>query len=153
MRKMLAVTLFMLATLAWAAAQQPGMGPGAAGSQGPGTGRMQPQTPGGVDQQPGQPGMQSGPQGPAASGPVTEGCLGGTNPNFTLTDNSGTTYKLNIPPAADTSKLAAHVGESVNVAGNVNGGGKNQSIDVTGIGRGTGTCPAGSSKGSQSPQQ
>jgi hypothetical protein len=90
---------------------------------------------------------------PAASSPVTEGCLGGSNPNFTITDSSGNSYKLNIPPSADTSKLAAHVGESVNVAGNVNGAGKAQSIDVTGIGRGTGTCPANGSKGTQPPPQ
>ena len=150
MKKMLATTLFMLATLAWAAAQQPGMGPGNNGSmQAPGVGRTQPQAPG-VDQA--TPGTQPGTQGPVASGSVTEGCLGGSNPNYTITDNSGTTYKLNIPPAADTSKLAAHVGESVAVAGNVNGAGKASSIDVTGIGRGTGNCPANGAKGSQSPK-
>ena len=76
---------------------------------------------------------------------VVEGCLGGSNPNYTITDSSGVTYKLNIPPTADASKLAAHVGESVNVAGNVNGtGNTGSSIDVQGIGKGTGTCPAGS---------
>jgi hypothetical protein len=148
MRKTLVVTLFMLATMAWAAAQQPGMGSGRAGSQGPGAGSMQSQTPGATSQGPGQAGS------PMANGPVTEGCLGGSNPNYTITDNSGNTYKLNIPAGADTTKLAAHVGESVNVAGNVNGSGKASSIDVTGIGRGAGTCPAGSSKGDQSqPKQ
>jgi hypothetical protein len=91
--------------------------------------------------------MQAGPQSRAATPPITEGCLSGSNPNFTITDSAGTTYKLNIPPNADTSKLASHIGESVNVAGNVNG----SSIDVQGIGRGTGTCPAGSPKGAQSP--
>jgi hypothetical protein len=93
--------------------------------------------------------MQAGPQGMEATPTVTEGCLGGSSPNYTLTDKTGTMYKLNIPPSADASKLAAHVGESVNVAGNVNSGGS-PSIDVRGIGKGTGTCP-GSSKGAQSP--
>jgi hypothetical protein len=130
MKKLFAVTLFMLATLAWAAAQQPAQQPG--------------RTPNPNTQQPG-----AEAQEPAA--PVTEGCLGGSNPNFTITDKAGTTYKLNIPPSADTSKLGAHVGEPVAVAGNVNTGKAGApSIDVQGIGRGSGTCPGGS-KGAQPP--
>ena len=125
--KMLVITLFMLATLAWAAAQQPAKPPDRSG---------------------GQPGSQ----GQAVNAPVTEGCLGGSDPNFTLTDKAGTTYKLNIPPTADTSKLGQHVGESVAVAGNVNAGkAGNASIDVQGIGKGTGTCPVSGSKGAQPP--
>jgi len=128
MKKMFLISLVMLATLAWAAAQQPG------GTQGQSSG-------------------QAGSQGQAPNVPVTEGCLGGSNPNFTITDKTGTTYKLNIPPSADTSKLAQHVGEAVQVAGNVKDTGKagNSSIDVQGIGRGTGQCPASGSKGAQSP--
>jgi len=127
MKKMLAITLFMLATLAWAAAQQP----------------SNPQD---------QSGQQPAPQAPATSAPVTEGCLGGSDPNFTVIDKAGTTYKLNIPPTADTSKLGQHIGESVQVAGNVNGGKSgNASIDVQGIGRGTGTCPASGSKSAPPP--
>jgi hypothetical protein len=124
MKRILLISLFMLATLAWAAAQQPG-----------GT--------------PGQSGGQAGSQAQAPSVPVTQGCLGGSSPNFTITDKAGTTYKLNIPPSADTSKLAQHVGEPVQVAGNVKDPGKagNASIDVQGIGRGTGQCPASGSKG------
>jgi hypothetical protein len=125
MKKLLAISLFMLATLAWAAAQQPTNPPGRSGGQ-----------PGSQDQ--------------TVTAPVTEGCLGGSNPNFTLTDKAGTTYKLNIPPTADTSKLGAHVGEAVAVAGNVNAAkAGDPSIDVQGIGRGTGTCPG--SKGTQPP--
>lgn len=127
MKKTLVITLFMLATLTWAAAQQPANPPDRSG---------------------GQPGSQ----GQAANAPVTEGCLGGSDPNFTLTDKAGTTYKLNIPPSADTSKLGQHVGESVAVTGSVNAGkAGNASIDVQGIGRGTGTCPASGSKGAQPP--
>ena len=57
MKKMLVITLFMLATLAWAAAQQPGSTP--------------------------EPSRQ------APNAPVIEGCLGGSNPNLTITDKAG----------------------------------------------------------------
>jgi hypothetical protein len=125
MRKVLVTTVFVLATLAWAAAQQPANPPN----------RTAP---------------PPGSQGQAMDAPVTEGCLGGSNPNFTLTDKAGTTYKLNIPPSADTTKLGQHVGESVAVAGNVNSAkGGDPSIDVQGIGRGSGTCAG--SKGAQPP--
>jgi len=128
MKKILAITLFMLATLAWTAAQQPSNPPDRSGGQ-------------------------ARSQNPAANAPVTEGCLGGSAPNFTLTDKAGTTYKLNIPSTADTSKLGQHVGEPVAVAGNVNGKAGNASIDVQSIGRGTGTCPATGSKGAQPPSK
>ena len=127
MKKMFLISLFMLATLPWAAAQQPANPP---------------------DRSSGQPGVQS----QAADAPVTEGCLGGSDPHFTLTDKAGTTYKLNIPPTADTSKLAAHVGESVAVAGGVKGSGTSSAaIDVQGIGKGTGTCPGSGSKAAPPP--
>ncbi len=138
MKKILVITVFMLATFAWAAAQQPTTPNGQAtppSAQVPGT---------------------SPSEGPTATPTVTEGCLGGSNPNYTITSASGTTYKLNIPPTADTSKLAAHVGESVAVAGDVNDAGKagSSTIDVRGIGRGTGNCPAGGSKAPQAlPKQ
>jgi len=105
MTKMLATTLFMLATMAWAAAQQPGSTP------------------------------------ERSSGQAT----------FPSTDKAGISYKLNSPPNADTSTLTPHVGESVQVAGNVKGTGKagNASIDVQGIRRGTGKCPGSA----QSPQK
>jgi len=130
MKNMLLITLFMLATLAWAAAQQPSSTPERSSGQ-------------------------AGSQDQAAGLPVIEGCLGGSNPNFTITDKTGITYKLNIPPNADTSTLTQHVGESVRVAGNVKDTGKagNASIDVQGIGRGTGKCPASDSKGAQPPPQ
>ena len=152
MKKTLVVSLFMLATLAWAAAQQPSTTMPGSGAQ-----TTAPSAQSGATQAPpptagtaGQDAGASGAQGGMMSPTVTEGCLGGSSPNYTITAASGTTYKLNIPPNADTSKLAAHVGESVDVAGNVNSGGS-PSIDVRGIGRGTGPCPAGASKGAQSP--
>ena len=139
MKNIFVITVFMLATLAWAAAQQPGGADSgqstSPSSQAPSTAQPQPPTPGSA----GQPGSSA--QAPNA--PVTEGCLGGSAPNYTLTDKAGTTYKLNIPPNADASKLASHVGESVQVLGDVKDAGKaGGSIDVQGIGRGAGKCPA-----------
>ncbi len=142
MKNVLVMAVFMLATLAWAAAQQPGSAP-SANSQAPDATQAQPSAPGSAD--------QAG--GPASKAPITEGCLGGSAPNYTLTDNAGTAYKLNMPPNADTSKLASHVGESVQVQGNVKDASKpgKASIDVHAIGRGTGNCPASGSKTTQPP--
>ncbi len=151
MKNILVMTLFMLATLAWAAAQQPGSAPernsgqtASPSSQAPGATQTQPSTPGSAD--------QAG-RGQASNAPVTEGCLGGSAPNYAITDKTGTAYKLNMPPNADTSKLASHVGESVQVQGDVKDAGKpgNASIDVQAIGRGTGNCPASGSRDTQPP--
>ena len=146
MKNILVMTLFMLAMLAWAAAQQPGSAPErnsgqttSPNSQAPGTTQTQPSAPGGA----GQPGSR-------ANAPVTEGCLGGSAPNYTIKDKTGTAYKLNMPPNADTSKLAPHVGESVQVQGEVKDAGTaNASINVQAIGRGTGTCPGSGSRDAQ----
>jgi len=127
MKNIFVMALFMLAVLAWAEAQQPGSAPGSAN--------------------------QAGSHGQESQAPITEGCLGGSNPNYTVTDTSGTVFKLNLPPNTDTSKLAPHVGESVQVQGDVKDAGKagNASIDVQAIGRGTGNCPAGGARNSQPP--
>ena len=147
MKKIFLIAVFMLATLAWAGAQQPGSMPGRSGGQAtspssqvpPGASQSQPSAPGSADQ--------------AVNAPVTEGCLGGSAPNFTFTDKAGTNYKLNIPPNTDTSTLAQHVGESVQVAGNVKdtSSAVNASIDVQGIGRGMGKCPGRGPSDVQSP--
>jgi len=53
-------------------------------------------------------------KGAPASGQTTvEGCLQGSDGNYTLTDKSGTTYQLQ----GDTSKLSAHVGHEVQITG------------------------------------
>ncbi len=50
----------------------------------------------------------------SASGQTTvQGCLQGSDGNYTLTDKSGTTYQLQ----GDTSKLSAHVGHEVQITG------------------------------------
>lgn len=50
----------------------------------------------------------------AATGQTTvEGCLQGSNGNFTLTDSNGTAYQLQ----GDTAKLSKHVGHTVQITG------------------------------------
>lgn len=57
-------------------------------------------------------------KGATASGETTvQGCLQGSDGNYTLTDNSGTTYQLR----GDTSKLSAHVGHEVQIKGTTSG--------------------------------
>ena len=154
MKNILVITLFILAAIAWAAAQQSGSASernsgqiASLSSQAPGATQTQPSKPGSAD--------QSGSRGQASQAPVTEGCLGGSAPNYTITDSNGTVYKLNMPPNADTSKLASHVGESVQVQGDVKDAAKpgNASIDVQAIGRGTGSCPASGPRNTQPPKQ
>lgn len=48
---------------------------------------------------------------------AVEGCLQGSEGNYTLTDNAGMTYKLE----GDTSKLSAHVGHEVQITGTTSG--------------------------------
>lgn len=67
---------------------------------------------------------------------VTQGCLGGSNPNYTITDASGKTYKLMLPANANGATLASHIGESVAVMGDKSA----DSINVTKVGRGSTTC-------------
>ena len=156
MRKTLVITVFMLAMLAWATAQQRGSMPGQSGGQATSPGSQAPDASrpptGSSDQGSAQTGSQPGTQDPGGFPPITEGCLAGSNPNFTITDKAGTTYKLNLPPNADASVLTPHVGESVLVMGDVKNasGPEKASIDVSRMGRGTGTCPpSGSSGGSK----
>lgn len=52
--------------------------------------------------------------GTSASGKTTfQGCLQGSDGNYTLTDKTGTTYQLQ----GDTAKLSAHVGHEVQITG------------------------------------
>jgi hypothetical protein len=162
MRRILVLSLFMLATLVWAAAQQPGtIRPGSGGqatspnaptAQVPDASQSQAPAPGSAGQQGAQSGAQAGEPGQMANAPITEGCLGGSNPNYTITDTAGKTYKLNIPAGADASSLASHIGEPVAVMGPVNKASSSNtgSIEVARIGRGTSKCP-GSPSGAQAP--
>jgi hypothetical protein len=154
MKNTLVMSLFILAMPAWAAAQQPGTAPQrnsgqtASPTSWVSATQTQPSKPGGSAD-------QSGSRGQESQAPITEGCLGGSAPNYTITDNNGTVYKLNMPPNVDTSKLAPHVRESVQVQGEVKDAGKsgNASIDVQAIGRGTGSCPASGPRNTQPPSK
>jgi hypothetical protein len=159
MKNILVLSLLMLATTLWAAGQQSGAAPQGDSGQNASPSMQTPQT---TPPQSAEPGAttptnpQSGAPGasPEENVTVTEGCLGGANPNYTITDATGTTYRLNIPPGADASSLQAHVGEPVAVLGGVNSGpaANHASIDVAKIARGKGQCPsANNSTGTPPP--
>lgn len=151
MKKLFVVGAFTLSAMAWAGAQQAGSVPETSrSSQVPGATQPQTATPG-ADQNgaagatgagatgatgAGATGAPSASATQAGNAPVTQGCLGGTNPNFTLTSDTGKSYKLVLPPNADGSRLTPHVGESVMVMGDTSA----DSINVTKIGKGNGTC-------------
>lgn len=164
MRNVLVIALFLLLALAGAVAQQnptaPGVPPGSTPPQGAAEDPTLP---------PSSSGQETSPRGqmPGAEGEIIEGCLGGSDPNFTITDKAGTTYKLGIPQGANASVLSKHIGESVQVLGVVDGAGASGStpsgstpsasggasaggqrtIQVSKIGKGQGTCPAGAGAG------
>ena len=60
---------------------------------------------------------QAGSSATASGQTTVQGCLQGSDGNYTLTDNSGTTYTLQ----GDTSKLSAHVGHEVQITGTTSG--------------------------------
>ncbi len=78
--------------------------------------------------------QQNAPQGALPGNQTTvEGCLSGSDGNYTLTDKSGNTYQL----SGDNSMLRDHVGHDVQVTGNMapstasstaGGAGSNQQI-------------------------
>lgn len=144
MKKSVFLAGLMLSALVWAGAQQPNNMPAQSGTQA--TSPNTSQSPSAVPDAPEQSAPQATPQAAASgqemSAPITEGCLGGSNPNFTLTDSTGKAYKLTLPPNADGSKLTPHVGESIQVMGDVKQGGGSSSIEVSKVGRGSGTCAA-----------
>lgn len=56
---------------------------------------------------------QSTTQSSTGNQTTVQGCLSGSNGNYTLTDTSGTTYQL----SGDTSKLSDHVGHKMQITG------------------------------------
>lgn len=139
MKKHMILAGLMLSMAVWAGAQQPSSMPSQSGAQAttPSAGVPQAGAPGADTTAP-----QAAPQssatsaGAGANGAITEGCLGGSNPNFTLTDKGGKSYSLVLPQGADGAKLTPHVGESIQVMGDVTG----SSINVSKVGKGNGTC-------------
>lgn len=143
MRSTLVLTLILLFA-AFAVAQEP------AAPSAPGQSPSQAQNPN-QQARPNLP-QSDAPAPPAAAGDIIEGCLGGSNPKFNVTDKAGTKYELVIPQGADASVLGKHVGESVQVQGAVDSADTSNSgaaapvgghfIRVSRIGKGTGTCSA-----------
>ena len=82
-------------------------------------------------------GSASNQTGTSSSQTSIEGCLQGSNGNFTLTDNSGTTYQLQ----GDASKLSKHVGQEVQITGSAAGSGAAGSAPTSG------SSPASSATG------
>ena len=92
-----------------------------------------------------QAGSSSASQTGAASGQTAvEGCLQGSSGSYTLTDNSGNTYKLE----GDTSKLADHVGHEVQITGST-AGGSSASSGASSSGSSASGTMSGSSQGQQ----
>jgi hypothetical protein len=56
---------------------------------------------------------QSGAASSHSGNMTVQGCLSGSDGNYTLTDKSGTAYQL----SGDTSKLSAHIGHTISVTG------------------------------------
>ena len=82
-----------------------------------------------------------------------QGCLGGSEGSYTLTDKSGTIYQL----SGDTSKLKEHVGHEVKITGSAGaasaasggtsggmgqGGSSSKTIEVTSVKHVAKSCPA-----------
>ena len=143
MKKQMIFAGLILSMAVWAGAQQPSSMPSQGGAQAtsPNAGVPQSGAPGAgtADQSAPSATPQAGTSatGAGANAAITEGCLGGSNPNFTLTDTKGKSYSLVLPQGADGSKLTPHVGESIAVMGDVSG----SSINVSKVGKGNGTCP------------
>jgi hypothetical protein len=83
-----------------------------------------------------------------------EGCLSGSDGNYTLTDQTGTSYKL----TGDTAKLSEHIGHEVKITGTKSSasatgasdtmgqtGGAQQAIEVTSVKHVSKTCKGGAS--------
>jgi hypothetical protein len=84
-----------------------------------------------------------------AGGDWIEGCLSGSDGNYTLTDKTGTSYRL----TGDTAKLSEHIGHEVKVSGTKSSatatgssdtmgqtGGSQQALQVTSVKHVAKTC-------------
>jgi uncharacterized protein YdeI (BOF family) len=145
MRSTFIVSLILLVS-AWAFAQQ--NTPSAPDqSQAPGQSQMQSQ-PGTTPDQANSPAAPSASE--AAAPDVVEGCLGGSNPNFTVTDKTGSTYQILIPQGANAAPLGQHIGESVKVMGAIDKSSSKSAAgstgSVAGAENGSSSSSAGASK-------
>ena len=99
-----------------------------------------------------QTGTASSQAGQSASSQMTvEGCLSGSNGNYTLTDKNGTSYQL----TGETAKLSEHVGHEVKITGMPSaaagaagasasaGAGASQTLEVSSVKHVSKTCKSG----------
>ena len=96
-----------------------------------------------------QSGAASSRSGQSAGSQMTvEGCLSGSNGNFTITDKNGTSYQL----TGDTAKLSEHVGHEVKITGTASSGagesasagaGSSQTLQVSSVKHVSKTCKSG----------
>lgn len=170
MRNTLFLLMIVVMSVALAAAQHNPSMPSSDQSNPNSGGRSVSPSPDAQSGQSAAPGQATSPTGPSSSATapagdskIIEGCLGGKAPDFTVTDQAGKVYKLDIPKDADTAPLTAHLGQSVKVKGVVSGekatasasaGGASAStspmIQVEQMARGTSNCPAGANSPSSS---
>ncbi len=158
MRKTLFLLIIVVMSVALAAAQHTPSMPSTDQSNPSTGGRSMGSSPDSQSTAPGQAtspaAPSSGATAPAGDSKIIEGCLGGSAPNFTVTDKAGTKYNLDIPKDADTAPLTAHLGQAVKVKGAVSGdkasAGASPTIQVEQMARGTSSCPAGANSPSSS---
>lgn len=115
MRHLLLLLSVLLLSISWAAAQSDQ------------TGSSQGQTSSGQASQ-----EKSGNTG---SQTMVQGCLSGSDGNYTLTDKNGTTYQL----TGDTAKLSEHVGHEIKVSGTATTGTTSSGGSSAGMGQSSGS--------------
>jgi len=144
MRQVLLCVSVLLLGLTWSVAQTGGSSDTSSGSSGQYSGSASS----------GQTGA-SGQMDHSKGGHTTvEGCLSGSNGNFTLTDKQGNSYQL----TGDTAKLSEHVGHEIKVTGSADtstgggtttsdstGAGASQTLQVMSVKHVSKTCQSGSS--------
>ena len=113
MRKWSLITAVVLLSSAWVVAQSNSTPPTV-----PDNSQSNQQYPSSKGQKPDTSQSSVPPSGTDQSAQTIEGCLAGAAGAFTLTDAAGKTYQL----AGDTSKLADHVGHTVQVTGSAESG-------------------------------
>ena len=137
MRKLLLLLSVLLLGLSWAIAQDSTT----SSTQGSASSPQSPDSAG-----------NSGRARTSAGETTIEGCLSGSNGNYTLTDKNGTSYQL----TGDTAKLSEHVGHEVKVTGTSgsagtgasgstesSAGAAGQSLQVTSVKHISKTCKSG----------
>jgi hypothetical protein len=90
-------------------------------------------------------------QDASAAGNSVEGCLGGSAGKFSIIDKAGTTYDLQLPATADSSKLNSHIGQEVRVSGSMNNAKDSSAAGAAGAASSASQTATGSSSSSSHP--